>query len=97
VGQIVPSVEAAFARLRSAEPPLATAAAAAPTAVPLPTLPGTWADPVPLAVGVLMHRHSLSRGDAWRRLQRLADEHKIAPAAQAERLLGAVEELARSA
>ena len=54
------------------------------------------ADPVALAVGVLMHRHSLARGDAWRRLQRLADEQKMSLAAQAERLLGAVEELARS-
>jgi response regulator NasT len=85
VGQIVPSVEAAFARLRSSTP---TPAPAAPAEI--------LADPVPLAVGVLMHRHSLPRAEAWRRLSRLADEHKISAAAQAERLLGAVEELARS-
>ncbi len=93
VGQIVPSVEAAFAQLRSSAP--ARAAAAAPE-VP-PAAPGeVLADPVPLAVGVLMHRHSLPRAEAWRRLARLAEEHRISAAAQAERLLGAVEELARS-
>ena len=51
---------------------------------------------VPLAVGVLMHRFSLSRQDALARLQRLADEQKHSLHAQAERLLAAVEELARS-
>ena len=54
------------------------------------------ADAVPLAVGVLMHRHSLPRQEAWRRLQRMAHEHGLNVPAQAERLLGAVEELARS-
>jgi response regulator NasT len=87
VGQIVPSVEAAFARLRHAVAPLVAA-------VPSPEALG---DPVPLAVGVLMHRHSLSRAEAWRRLQRMAAEHQLTTAIQAERLLGAVEELARSA
>ena len=86
VGQILPSVEAAFARLRGAD--------AAPQ--PAPALP-SLDDPVPLAVGVLMHRHSLARGAAWQRLQRLAEEQSLTPKAQAERLLGAVEELARTA
>jgi two-component system, response regulator PdtaR len=89
VGQIVPSVEAAFARLRSAAPAQpAVAAAAAPADV--------LAEPVPLAVGVLMHRHSLVRGAALSRLQRMADEQQLTLTAQAQRLLGAVEELARS-
>jgi response regulator NasT len=86
VGQIVPSVEAAFARLSVGEAP------AVPPASPADVL----ADPVPLAVGVLMHRHSLPRTEAWRRLQRLAQDQKLPVPAQAERLLGAVEELARS-
>ncbi len=95
VGQIVPAVEAAFGRLRSAATPVADAApkpaaAAAPAADAL-------ADPVPLAVGVLMHRYSLSRADALKRLQRLADDQQLSRTAQAERLLSAVEELARSA
>jgi response regulator NasT len=91
VGQIVPAVEAAFGRLRSAAAP-----AAAPVAPPAQAA-DALADPVPLAVGVLMHRYSLSRANALMRLQRLADEQKLALAAQAERLLSAVEELARSA
>ena len=83
VDQIVPSVEAAFARIRLA------AAANAP-GDPL-------ADPVPLAVGVLMHRYSLPRAGALQRLERLAAESHAPLPLQAERLLGAVEELARSA
>jgi response regulator NasT len=86
VGQIVPSVEAAFARLRSAQ-------ASAPPA----SVGAALADPVPLAVGVLMHRYSLPRAQAWQRLLRLAEEQQLSIASQAERLLGAVEELARSA
>jgi len=92
VGQIVPAVEAAMARVRGGQ--LAPAAVAAPMAAPLPA---ALVDPVPLAVGVLMHRYSLPRDQALLRLQRLADEQRQALAAQAERLLGAVEELARSA
>ena len=87
VGQIVPSVEAAFPRLRSAE-------AAAPQP---PATAAVLADPLPLAVGVLMHRHSLSRAQAWQRLQRLAQEQELPLAEQAQRLLTAVEELARTA
>jgi len=88
VGQIVPAVQAAFARLQ-----------ADMSTLPAPTLAtaDTLADPVPLAVGVLMHRHSLPRAEALKRLQRMAQEQQQALAAQAERLLDAVEELARSA
>lgn len=94
VGQIVPSVEAAFARLRAEQRNVAVTAAPPPAAAAPADL---LADPLPLAVGVLMHRHSLSRAGAWERLLKLAQEHRIEPAAQAERLLVAVEELARSA
>jgi response regulator NasT len=90
VGQIVPGVEAAFARIRT-EPGLSTAAPAA--ALQRDAL----VDVLPLAVGVLMHRHSLTRSHALARLQRMAAEAQLTPAAQAERLIGAVEELARSA
>lgn len=90
IGQIVPEVDAAFARLRSSAPaPVAAPAPAAAKADPL-------ADPVPLAVGLLMHRHSLPRADAWQRLQQMAAEKGLTPAGQAERLLSALEELARS-
>jgi two-component system, response regulator PdtaR len=91
VSQIVPAVEAAMARVRGGQ---LGAPVAAPPAAPVPA---ALADPVPLAVGVLMHRYSLPRDQALLRLQRLADEQRQPLAAQAERLLGAVEELARSA
>ena len=113
VGQIVPAVEAALARVRSAAAVPAPAwagaaeavAGAAPAAAAAAAAAGVGtgssaeplADPVPLAVGVLMHRHSLSRADALQRLRRLAADQKAGLAAQAERLLAAVEELARSA
>ena len=105
VGQIVPAVEAAFARLRGmaaladsvpaaalVTAPVTAAAAAAATA----PAPGPLSDPVALAVGVLMHRFSQSREDAFKRLERLADEQKNSLSSQAERLLAAVEELART-
>jgi len=100
VGQIVPTVEAAFARLRSGPPPAATAdTGAAPAAAPQPPADSPddpLADPVPLAVGVLMHRHSLPRAAARQRLQRMAQEQGLGEAVQAEKLLAALEELARS-
>jgi two-component system, response regulator PdtaR len=95
VGQIVPAVEAAFVRVRGQGG--VAAAVAAPAAPAVPALAPAIADPVPLAVGVLMHRYSLSRDGAWQRLQRLAADQKLGVPAQAERLLAAVEELARSA
>ena len=107
VGQIVPAVEAALARVRRGEGPAPVVSAPAavphaapatvPAAVAVATAGHALADPVPLAVGVLMHRYSLPRDAAWQRLQRLAADQKTDVAAQAERLLGAVEELARSA
>lgn len=110
VGQIVPVVEAALARVReragraaAGGPAPALAQAGAPAAVPVPghgdaADPAAWlADPVPLALGVLMHRHSLSRADALKHLQRLAQSQGRSPAQQAEKLLAAVEELAQSA
>ena len=85
VGQIVPSVEAAFARLRSAE-------AAAPQP---PATAAVLADPLPLAVGVLMHRYSLQRATALERLRRMAADEQRSLADQAGRLVDAVELLSR--
>ena len=111
VGQIVPTVEAAFARLRSgtapvlaavtaandpAEPPGASPGAETPEAPEAPVPTDLLADPLPLAVGVLMHRHSLPRAAARQRLQRMAADSGLSESAQAERLLNALEELARS-
>jgi response regulator NasT len=83
VGQIVPTVEAAFERLRAQREP--QPAQAVPQA----------ADVVSLAAGVLMHRYSLSRTEALARLRRIADAANVPLAEQAERLVRAVEELAR--
>jgi response regulator NasT len=85
IGQIVPTVEAAFARLPTAEP-----APAAPAAAESPP------DPVWIAVGVLMHRYSLTRGEALARLIAQATNEQRALRAQAERLVEAVELLAGS-
>ena len=84
VGQIVPSIEAAFERLR---------AQAARPALPLPTN-ATQLDAVSLAAGVLMHRYSLPRHEAFARLQRSAAQAGISLAEQADRLVHSVEELA---
>jgi response regulator NasT len=102
VGQILPRVAQALARVRAGQP--GTSPLAAPSTPRAPSLPTPVAvavaeaaiDPVALAIGVLMHRHALLRGAAQQRLQRLAAEQGLSLPAQAERLLGAVEELARS-
>ncbi len=104
VARILPSVAAAMARVRQGPAPASGDSSAAGASANAGVDPATaagleaaFADPVPLAVGVLMHRHSLDRRAAWQHLQRLAGEHRITPAAQSERLLAAVEELSRSA
>jgi response regulator NasT len=104
VGQILPRIQNVFARLRANELPQRGpfVAGAAPVLTPpasaaaLPHTPLAVADPVPLAVGVLMHRHSLPRVLAWQRLQKLAADQGLSLPVQAERLLGAIEELART-
>jgi response regulator NasT len=85
IHQIVPAVEAAFAQLRKRPAEAATARADNPLAEE------SLANPVPVAVGVLMHRYSLSRNAALERLQRLAAAESNALHVQAERLLAAVE------
>jgi response regulator NasT len=84
VGQIVPTVDAAFERLRRQPAPPAAAPAAR-----------SEVDIVALAAGVLMHRYSLQRGEALDRLRRIADAAGVSLVEQAERLVRAVEELAR--
>ncbi len=83
IQQIVPAVDAAFAKIghRASEP------APLPQALSHEAL----AQPVALAVGVLMHRYSLQRSVALERLQRLAIQHSRSLEDQADRLLAAVE------
>jgi len=52
-------------------------------------------DSVAIATGVLMHRYSLSRREALERLRRMASTDGLLVKAQADRLLDAVELLAR--
>lgn len=94
IRQIVPAVEAAFANLRSRrssapEAPrrAVTSAGAAGAAELMPV-------PVAMAVGVLMHRFSLSRGAAQARLSQMAEGDGRTLPEQAERVLAAVEMLA---
>jgi len=84
IGQIVPAVEAAFAHLQGEA---AQASKGVASNDPL-------ADPVAIAVGVLMHRYSLARAEALDRLRRLATSEGRSLQAQAERLVEAVELLA---
>ena len=92
IHQIVPAVEAAFANLRARGGLHASEAPAQPPA-PDEVLSQT----VPMAVGVLMHRYSLSRQDAWARLRRMAEQEGRSWQDQAARLLDAVELLASPA
>ena len=67
---------------------------ASPVTAPNNT-PDPLADSVAIAVGVLMHRYSLSRREALERLHRMAASDGLLVKAQADRLLDAVELLAR--
>ena len=92
IGQILPTVAAAFGNLPARG--TAAVAAPAPVAAALPArVPGD--DLVPMAVGVLMHRYSLQRAQALSRLQKLAADEQRSLADQAGRLVDAVELLAR--
>jgi len=94
IKQIVPAVEAAFAHLEAqvgappAEPGVAAGGA----------LPGASSEALDtttaMAVGVLMHRYSLTRREATERLLRQAAADQRSPQAAAELLLAAVEQLA---
>jgi DNA-binding response OmpR family regulator len=87
VGQIVPTVEAAFARLAARE-------TAPPGVGHEPASNDDNADVIPIAIGIVMHRYSLSRQQARERLATLAQSEGRSLQAQAERLVEAVELLA---
>ena len=91
IGQIVPAVAAALANL----PQRAVRAAAASNPAETPALAPAAPDLVPMAVGVLMHRYSLQRGQALLRLRKLAEDEQRSLADQAERLVEALELLSR--
>ena len=89
VQQIVPTIDAAFARARE----LRGAARAGKPAEGEPDEGQLLAAVVPMALGVLMHRFSLTRAQALARLRRAAAAEGRTLSAQAERVVGAVEEL----
>jgi response regulator NasT len=89
IGQILPVVDKALSGIEARAPaPKRTKPAAAASAMPAPE--------ILMAVGVLMHRHSLTRVAAFEHLHRLARSEGRAAEAQAELLLRAVEVLAQS-
>jgi response regulator NasT len=88
VGQIVPTVDAAFERARAMAQQAATAESAPQDAG------DALVQTVALAIGVLMHRFSVTRGEALARLRRHASTEGRSLRAQAERVVQAVEDLA---
>ena len=93
IKQIVPAVAAALAKLSSAN----DAVAAVPVAGGRVASARDAAQAsVALATGVLMHKHSLDRGAAAARLQEQASSAGRSLHQQAEVLLAALEQLARS-
>ncbi len=89
IHQIVPAVEAAFAN-RPARP----ATSPAPAATPVTDAAASLGMVEAMALGVLMHRYSLTRAQALSRLERMAAEQKIDLGEQARRVVEAVEQLA---
>jgi two-component system, response regulator PdtaR len=90
IGQILPVVETALAEQVGR-------GAAAPSASTMRRPSANEVMPAPevlMAVGVLMHRYSLTRAAAFERLHRSASAEKSSMEEQAERLLRAVESLA---
>lgn len=88
IGRIVPAVDAALAALRAGVVVPPAPAAEDPVAA------AALGQPVAIAIGLLMHRHTLTRRDALARLQRLAAADGRNLAAQAQRVIEAVESLA---
>ena len=98
VGQIVPAIDAAFARALELRALPAQGAGSAPAApVPSGDVSDVLRETVALAVGVVMHRFSLSRADALARLRRSAGAEGRSLQCQAERIVQAVEDLAGGA
>jgi two-component system, response regulator PdtaR len=93
VGQIVPTVDAAFERARAMAAQGAERGRQAGTDASADDAPDALNQPVALAVGVLMHRFSQTRGDALARLRRHALAEGRSLQAQAERIVQAVEDL----
>ena len=94
IAQIVPAVQAAFVQARE------RSGAAAPAVAPVAVLPAALpkadalSQTVPLAVGIVMHRFSLSRAAALERLERLARQEGRSLEGSCAAMVAAVEQLA---
>jgi len=92
IGQILPAVATALAGIQASQTGAVVAPVAVPAAASVAAVPGAALAPETLmAVGVLMHRFSLSRGAALGHLQRLAATDHRPIDEQAVRVLEAVE------
>jgi len=87
IGQILPVVEAVLAQAGQPDGAVGDPAGDVAHAGPQPA--AVW-----MAVGALMHRHSIDRNAALQRLRQLAFSEKHSVLDQAERVLEAVEALA---
>ena len=90
IQQIVPAVEAAFANRPQAQAPGQSPAPNQPAAAPRDPL----SDTIAVAVGVVMHRYSLTRRQAMDKLQQQADQEGRSVSALCDRLINAQEVLA---
>lgn len=97
IHQIVPAVEAAFANRKMAQAGSASTEQSQSTGSNTPATDLVLQQMVALAIGVLMHRYSLNRQDAYDRLQKLSSTEGRALEAQARMLVEAVEMLAQPA
>lgn len=98
IQQIVPAVEAAFVNRPNRPRPTETSATPHPTSatspVTSPVAPDPLNDTIALAVGIVMHRYSLTRRQAFERLQQQAKQEGGTVQALGERLISAQEVLA---
>ena len=103
IGQILPAVAGALTEVRARRalaggPGDSAGVALQPTGSPTMDSAAVGYEPeVLIAIGVLMHRFSLTRAGAAERLQRLASGERRSTVEQAAHLLEAVELLARPA
>lgn len=92
IQQIVPAVEAAFANRPQAQAQAHAQASASTHAAAAPRDP--LSDTIAVAVGVVMHRYSLTRRQAMDKLQQQADQEGRSVSALCDRLINAQEVLA---
>ncbi|MEX8519149.1 MAG: response regulator [Leptothrix sp. (in: b-proteobacteria)] len=96
IAQIVPAVERAFAQVRARQVGAGSAPAAAASRAASGPAAGDdpLAQPIAIAVGIVMHRYSLRRHEALERLRRLAQQEGRSVEASAQALVAALEQLA---